>query len=193
MATTKQNKSLSLAKSFKVRHRPVSSFLGIPLVNKFTWAKLELFLFVCVCHLVTFTKSLTWVMMTKNLSSPLLCHWRRETPSSFSPAHSKTWCWWTSRRIYHPSCRVRSVCVCSCIAVTKRSVWWILLLIYIIYSLLELFLTDCWFGQRRHSSVVCGLWTRTQVNAQGPQTRTGGKHKHLMTCAHRHWCTHSLL
>ena len=47
-------------------------------------------------------------------------------------------------------------------------------------STLFLFLTDSWFGQWRHTSAVCGLWTRTQVDSEGPSARTGGTHKHRL-------------
>lgn len=72
--------------------------------------------FAHVTPLVTFTRSPTWVMTTRSQSSPLRCHWKRETPSSSNPGPSRTSCWWTNRRTCHPSCPVRSVCVCVCLS-----------------------------------------------------------------------------
>lgn len=36
------------------------------------------------------------------------------------------------------------------------------------FSTLFLCFTDCWFGQWRHTSALCGLWTRTQIYVKGP-------------------------
>lgn len=51
----------------------------------------------------------------------------------------------------------------------------------------SLFLTDCWFGQWRYSTVICRLWPRTPVYSKGSSTRTGGTFILMDTLLAENW------
>jgi len=153
--------------------------------------------------LVTFTRSLTWVTMTRSQSSPLQCRWKRETHFSSSPAPSRTLCWWTSRRTSRPSCPVRSVW-CRCSLASPLPGGSIAVPSFVgSLCIFSLFWTDCRFSQWRCTTVVRCLWSRTPVYSEGPETWTGGMHAGLstqyVTCMqagtpiHTHTHTHFLL
>lgn len=77
----------------------------------------------CFVLLATCIRLPTWVMTTTNLSFLLPCLWRRETHSFSNLVPLRTLCWWTSKKIFPPSCPARCVSVYFAMMCNKCEIW----------------------------------------------------------------------